>query len=428
MKRFLAWGLFVVFLFSLHACAKAPEMTPSPYDEEDFDTSGTVVLSIEHEVYDKSVESFNYYVENCGEETITFGAPYTIEVYRDGAWRSLPAAEDVGWNDIAYQVAPGETWGNSFSFFPYDYEVSDGYYRLIKEVGGRLYYAEFTIGVSDITSDTPYGYEELESLPEELDLSSMDYDLLISAAGTIIGGNEQRVASFLERVSLGTSAMLRIVCYTIEGDPVIHDIIYENSHFLYRRDATRDRLGGTEEIEERRYSFLVTDGTYIYLSDYATLSEDDMGGRNITAGRYAILPETWFSDWEAIRGAVEEMTEERVASNVTLVRFWSEDGTYWVNLTKDPMDYTVSSKGYGMSRTLDEWDDEEALEIVTARWESETRVRLLCLPVGGDFSSTELNRYAIFDVEAEEIVESGFALWTNSEEAFSQGELTDFTE
>ena len=65
---------------------------------------------------------------------------------------------------------------------------------------------------------------------------------------------------------------------------------------------------------------------------------------------------------------------------------------------------------------------------MTARWESEPRVRLLCLPVGGDFSSTELNRYAIFDVEAEEIVESGFALWTNSEEAFSQGELTDFTE
>ena len=78
-----------------------------------------------------------------------------------------------------------------------------------------------------------------------------------------------------------------------------------------------------------------------------------------------------------------------------------------------------------MSRTLNEWEGEK-LEIVTARWESETQVRLLCLPVGEDASETEMSRYAIFDVEEEKIVESGFALWTSSKEAFSDGELTDF--
>ena len=116
--------LLAMILISVVGCGGKTE--PSPYREGDFDTSGDVVLRIEHPVYDKSVASFHYYVENHTDRELIFGAPYTIEVQRGGEWQSLPPAENVGWNDIAYVLQPGGEWSNAFSFFAYEYEVDDG--------------------------------------------------------------------------------------------------------------------------------------------------------------------------------------------------------------------------------------------------------------------------------------------------------------
>ena len=411
----MIWILLVLVLAGcLYACGKE-QGDPSPYGEDAFDRSGTIVLSIEHDQYDKSVTSFNYFVENNGTDSITFGAPYEIERYHNGTWESLPAAEDTAWNDIAYVVEPGEKWSNAFSFFPYNYTVTDGRYRLIKEIDGKLYSAEFTIGASDITADSPYGYDSLEQLPQTLDLSTLDCDLIVDASGTITGGSEERVADFLERVSLGTPGMLRMVCCTIEGDPILYDVIYENNHFLLRRDATRDRMGEEKEIVQRRYSFLVTDGENIYLSDYATLDPDALDGRTISAGRCAVFSKNWFTQWDSLVAQVEEMTDTRLEGNTTLARFWNAEGTYWVNLTSSPLDYTVSSKSYGMSRTLSGWDEEgEETEIVTVRWEDEHTVRLLGRSQDGD--ENQLGYYAVFDVEQETVTNVGRSFWQSTEE------------
>ena len=416
VKNRMIWVLLLLVLAGcLYACGRK-QADPSPYSEDQFDQTGTIVLSIEHTQYDKSVTSFNYFVENNGEDPITFGAPYEIERYRNGVWESLPPAEDAAWNDIAYVVAPGEKWGNAFSFFPYDYTVTDGRYRLIKEIGGKLYRAEFTIGASDITADSPYGYESLEKLPRTLDLSTLECDLIVDAAGTITGGSEERVEDFLEQVSLGTPAMLRMVCCTIEGNPILYDIIYENNHFLLRRDATRDQPEGEAEIVQRRYSFLVTDGENIYLSDYATLDQEAMGGRSISAGRCAVFSRSWFTRWDSLAGQVEEMTNARLEGNTTLARFWNDEGTYWVNLTASPLDYTVSSRTYGMSRTLSGWegDDGEEVEIVTVRWEDEHIVRLLGRSQGA--GDGQMGYYAVFDVQEEAVTSMGRSFWQSEAE------------
>jgi len=409
MRRWTALLLALLVLTGmLSSCTEYLE--DSPYAEDEFDTSGEVVLRVEHSVYDKSVTAFNYYVDNNTDAVLEFGAPYTIEVLKDGRWRSLPLAENTGWNSILYMVMPGESWSNSFSFFPYDYEITDGQYRIVKEIGEKRYCAEFTIGQSDITSDAPYGYAPLEELGK--DISGMDCDLVVDAGGTIVGGSEERVSTFLEQVSLDADAMLRMVCRTIEGDSVIYDIIYENEHFLFRRDATRDRYAEKKEIEERRYSFLVTDGETIYLSDRATLDDEQMDGRTVYAGRSAILLGSWFSDWELLNETVRKMTERQLENSVTRARFYSEDGTHWADLMVEDMDFAIGSKGYGMSRTLSEWGAETNLEIVSVRWESAERVQLRCLEKdGGD----DMGWYAVFDVVQEKIVTSGRAVWPGIE-------------
>ena len=407
MKRIVPWFLSAVLLLSLAACNREKALEASPYGQGDFDTSGEVALTTEYPVYDSSITAYTYFVTNNTEETVTFGQQYSIELLSDGVWQSLPLLEDVGWNDIAYVAAPGETVSNAFSFWQYDFTVRDGTYRLIKSVTlgsgeERLLSQEFTIGESGISGDTPYGYVPMEELPEEIDLESFACDLATDAAGTILAGDQERVAAFLDKVALNTPAMLRLVSLTREGDPILYDVIYENSHFLYRVDQTRDRFAESQAktagIYEQRYSYLVTDGEYLYLSDYASLSYLMMSSRHLEAGSTVILCLSSFESGEKLGGKVAEMTEKRLEGNRSMARFWSEDGTCWVDLTAEKNAFSVSTKGYGAGRTLPAEAGEDA-EIYTAQWISPDRVQLLFTAEDGE----KVYR-AVYDVPTERIV------------------------
>ena len=385
MKRAVCLILAAALVLGLAACEERKKV--SPYGDDAFDTDSPVILTTENRSYDKSVESFTYWVSNYGEEPVTFSTDYTVEVKEGETWYSLPQAEEMtGSSGETETVAPGETVTGKFSFWQYDYEVVDGEYRLIMNIGGSLHRAYFSIGSSTALEEDPYGYGTLESLPSELDLDSLTYDIAISSAGEIIGGSEEHVITFLRKVADDTDGMLRIVSYGLSGQPVLYDVIYEEGCFLCRKDATRDN---GEAITQQRYSYLVTDGDYIYLSDQASLEEKDLSGRWIEANRFVILAGSDFSLWDAMVELVEQMTEDRLEKDATLARYWSEDGTYWVNLTADPKDYTVSSKKHGMSRTLTEFlqlEEERGaeMEIVSAVWTGETQVRLSCRLRGND--------------------------------------------
>lgn len=399
MKRAVCLLLAAALVLGLAACEQRKKV--SPYGEEDFETDSPVILTTENRSYDKSVESFTYWISNYGEEPVTCSTEYAIEVKEGDGWYSLPQAEDYAGGDggEAITVAPGESATGKFSFWQYDYEVTEGTYRLIMTIGGRLHRTYFSIGTSEDLEADPYGYGTLESLPETLDLEDLTYDIAINSAGTLIGGSEEHVIIFLKKVADGTDGMLRIVSYGLSGQPVLYDVIYENDHFLCRKDASRD---GGEAVTQQRYSFLVTDGDYIYLSNQATLEEKALSGRRIEADRFAILTGSDFSAWDTMVELVEQMTEDRLETDATLARYWSEDGTYWVNLTADPKDYTVSSSKHGMSRTLTEFSQleeerEAEMEIVSAVWTGETQVRLSCRLRGDD----EETWYVTFDAAQE---------------------------
>ena len=407
MKRIVLWIFAAALLLSMVSCQNEIKLERSPYSEEDFDTTGEVALTIEYPVYDRSVTSYTYSVVNNTDETVTFGREYSIEMLSDGEWKLLPQLEEgVDWPADASVVAPGETVSNSFSFWPYDFSVVEGTYRLIKSVTlgdgeERLLCREFSIGQSDISGDTPFGYVPLEELPEEIDLSDFDCDAATDAVGTLVAGGGERVAAFLDKVSLGTPAMLRLVSLTQEGEVVLYDVIYENNHFLYRVDRTRDSYaeGGAalEGIYEQRYSYLVTDGTYLYLSDYASLSNQALSSRHLEAGSTVILCLDNFDNGSALGQTVSEMTEQRVAGNSAMARYWSEDGAYWVDLTAEWDSFSVNTKGYGVGRTLP-LEAGEGAQIYTAQWISDQRVQLL-------YTTQEGKTYrAVYDVLSERVV------------------------
>ncbi|MDP9702310.1 DUF4362 domain-containing protein [Paenibacillus polysaccharolyticus] len=60
--------------------------------------------------------------------------------------------------------------------------------------------------------------------------------------------NQEKWESFLQNVKKDQPDHVRVTMYTIEGDPIIHELIYDGTLFQSTYDATRDKYGSREEI------------------------------------------------------------------------------------------------------------------------------------------------------------------------------------
>lgn len=80
-------------------------------------------------------DSVELKLTNVSNETISYGKAFTMEVLHDGIWEKLPVLlEDYGFNDISYELEPGE-----YRFIDIDFawlygELHEGRYRIIKEI------------------------------------------------------------------------------------------------------------------------------------------------------------------------------------------------------------------------------------------------------------------------------------------------------
>lgn len=124
--------------------------------------------------------------------------------------------------------------------------------------------------------------------------------------------NGEAVGTFLEKVSLGIPCQLRTVQDFGEGMPMDIDVIYEDGGFLWRM-----RSGG--EVTQRRLSFLVTDGTDLFLSDGA----DWEFGERFNDKRVFLVPPETGHEWVS---KVEAMTQARLTNSAVRYTLWSEDG------------------------------------------------------------------------------------------------------
>lgn len=76
----------------------------------------------------------------------------------------------------------------------------------------------------------PYGPDEAEKRGDIVDLHGMIR-------------NEQRLEEFLSNVQKGRKDKVRITQYTVEADPVFHDLSYDGNSIRYRFDNSQDAYG-----------------------------------------------------------------------------------------------------------------------------------------------------------------------------------------
>lgn len=394
MKKLLSMLLILVLLT---ACGAQKEPAPAeenvpPAETVQEDTPSKpgagLFLELEHPVYDPTLTRYTYFVRNATEETVEFGEDYALQRQEGDAWKDLTWVENAGFTAIGYALEPGQTMALTCGFDLYKEDPEAGNYRLVKTVGGQTLYAEFELGDSPYTAETPYGFIPLEDLPEIYDAdTAADADVVYTNDGV---QNGAAVEEFLYKVRLHVPCQLRTVQDYGENTAMLIDTIYESGHFLWRM-----RQG--DDVAEQRFSYIVTDGTDLYLSNGADWE---------TAERYAGKELAWLVPMETagpeLVSAVEKMTEERLAANTARYRVWSADGQWDAFLAENPTKFFVSfhdkrGGGRGGMYELQNWDGLETV-IWGLEWQEDGKLLLVCETVDG--GSSRLT----FDPETEKFV------------------------
>ena len=352
-----------------------PESTQTEYDAGEC----ACTMTTEWTEYDPSVGAVWYILKNESGWDVETGADYQLETLgENGSWYQVPLVENATWYAIAYELPAGGSIALACSFSMFDYDFSGGgTYRIVKEVDGQTCTAEFRLKAgAAISADATYGFAPLEDLPETYGAdTAAENDVVYTSDGV---KNGAAVETFLHKVSLGVPCQLRTVQDYGEGAVMVIDIICENSHFLWRM-----RQG--DYVAEERFSYIVTDGTDLYLSNGADWE---------TAERYAGKELAWLVPMETagpeLVSAVEKMTEDRLAANSARYRVWSADGQWDAFLTENPTEFFVSEHssgggGRGSMYDLNRWDGLETA-IWGLEWQEDGKLLLVCEIVDGGAS------------------------------------------
>lgn len=332
--------------------------------------SADLLLQPEWEEYDPSVETIWFTLENRTDGEIETGVVYALETLgENGSWYQVPFREDVGWTTELLFVADGGTAVLSCWLDSFDWDFSGGgTYRIVKTVEGQTCAGEFRLTQNAaISADRPYGFGPLEDWTETADNS-----VIFDGNGA---SNLEQVGVFLEKTRMGIPCQLRTVQDYGEGAVMVIDVIYENSHFLWR-------MRQMDEITERRFSYIVTDGTALYLSNgtdwESTVAYD--------SDRAFLVPE---GQCRELIPALEQQLADRLEWQSTRYRVWSADGVWCAGLYDEerPTEFFTSwqKPGEGSGGRIHDLRDWDGLEtaITGLEWQEDGRLKLTCQALEG---------------------------------------------
>ena len=132
MKRI--W-ICLLALLLLAGCGSSGTGTEEARQEEQTPSSGSYSLGLatEWDAYDPSVETIWCIVSSGGTGApLEYGAEYRMDVHTDSGWEEIPLREDAAWDMVLYSRDPGESWAFACSLSLFDYDFTDGDYRVVK--------------------------------------------------------------------------------------------------------------------------------------------------------------------------------------------------------------------------------------------------------------------------------------------------------
>ena len=335
-------------------------------------SAGSYSLNMETEwmEYDPSVDSIWCILSYEGEgEPLEFGAEYRLEVQTDSGWEKVPWKNEA-WEDILYTLPAGESWAFPCVLSLFDYDFTEGTYRVVKdlevlpgEAEPLPCWAEFTLRKgAAVSAEAPYGFGPMEEVPEYGDPAELAASgaVVFTEAGT---ENADAAETFLDKVSLGIPCQLRTLQSYYESWPMLIDVVYENGSFLWRM-----RTGG--EITEKRFSYIVTDGADVYLSNGADWTATEA----YDSDRAFLVPS---GSGSGLLSVAQELMGGQTTGNTAWYRVWTQDGGKSAFLTRTPTEFGVEGSDSGSLYDLGDWYD-SAPSITGLAWQADGTLRLTC--------------------------------------------------
>lgn len=365
LKYFLI--ITIIIMFTGCSTDASPDFELSPYTTDDFNSSD-YIIETEHPIYSKDIEWISYTISNKTNKNAAYGTQFGVEIYINGKWYVFPLIYDA-WDLLAYGLEGYDVRAERLLTNSFQYPLKDGRYRLIKEIGDEVCFAEFEIGESKITADTPFGYKKIENLPEKYTIEeAIDNGDYVNLHASLY--NSDKMMEFIEKVKLGIPAMLRCVMTTIEGDFVIFDYIfnkdYDYGYFTIVCDSTRDKFG-VNLITQNVYSYISivtnTSGQMICFSNY--VSFDEYSPKGFTD--YTVIPSQNSLEELAI---VQSIVDKNIRGNITKYKVFSPDCKWDITLscsTTSKNEFGCETIGFGTTEYVP--DEAELLsELTEIQW------------------------------------------------------------
>ncbi|MBQ7983669.1 MAG: hypothetical protein IJ302_08865 [Clostridia bacterium] len=386
------WLLTAVLCLLLASCEP---LLPSQITPDS--AAAGITLETQFPVYHRNVEKIQFIIRNNSGETAEFGTPWYIEKYKDGTWYTVPFLPDTSWTMPLIMLADGGTTSDTAVLSMLDHNFTDGTYRILKEINGRYYAAEFTIGDAPITADAPYGYAPLSSLPENYTKEQALAD------GVLLDGAQEDYAKFLSDLQAGVDTQIRIAQERGDGSLFLTDITVETV-----LGSRRICLRTSDDLTGTYYSYFLTDGTWVLLSAFPTNELMLAAGADALADEFPMLCRIPVMDEEDdIIDYLQKREALQAASDYPVVQsgvFWSADGTKQITVFRDPGDplsFSVNElfAGGGSAGHMTGISTPGMTAVFAAYWIDDTTVMLFCTT-----DTPGMTGYVTFDTAADEVL------------------------
>ena len=380
MKRLM--GLILALSLLLTACGREEQTKGQPAGEtvlpptcaETVSETGDYAIVCEWEEYACDVGRITFFVENHTQEPLETGVDFRLETLGDnGAWYEVPLVQNAGWVALGLQIPAGERTPLECWFPMYDYDFSGGgTCRIVKELNGQTVAGSFKMTeISMISAQQPYGFAPLEELPGDYSAAdTVGNEVVFTESGA---KNLAAVEVFLDKSGRGVDCQLRTVQDYGEGTPMVIDVIHENDHFLWR-------MWSAGQITEQRFSYIVTDGSGLFLSNAVDWHHTELYNSDTAF----LIPEGVTGEMLTV---VEGQAAGRLEGSVLRYRVWSTDGVYDAALTTEPDEFSVGwqKSGEGSRGELFSIQKRDGKErVLTAlEWQG-SDLLLTCETVGAD--------------------------------------------
>lgn len=122
-----------------------PVTNPETADTDDTAANTNLDITLNKTSLPANAKKLELSISNNGTEDIFYGADYSIEKLNGTDWEVVPAVKDLAFAAIAYSVAPGTKQEFIVDLGQLNPALDAGNYRLVKNINGQTFYAEFEL-------------------------------------------------------------------------------------------------------------------------------------------------------------------------------------------------------------------------------------------------------------------------------------------